>query len=81
VIPIDDGNNPHIITRKVKDALIKNGIRDYMAIRHPGEGGKVLVLTRDNAERQGKYHCRQCGIEFDDTVKLGVHLRLHYLIA
>jgi hypothetical protein len=50
VIPIDDGNNPHIITRKVKGALIKNGIRDYMAIRHPREEGKVLVLTRDNAE-------------------------------
>jgi hypothetical protein len=81
VIPIDDENNSHTTTRKVKDALIKNGLSDYVAIRHPDEEGKVLVLMRDDAERQGKYHCRHCGIEFDDSVRLGVHLRLHYVIA
>jgi hypothetical protein len=54
VIPIDDENNPLISTWKVKDALIKNRIRDYVAIRHPGEEGKLLVLTRNDAERQGK---------------------------
>jgi hypothetical protein len=81
VIAIVDENNPHITTRKVKDALIKNGISNYVAIGHPREEHKVIILTRDEAERHGKYHCRHCGIEFDDTVKLSVHQRLHYSIA
>jgi hypothetical protein len=81
VIAIDDESNLHLTTCKVKDALIKNGISNYVAIGHPREERKVIIVTRDEAERRGKYHCRHCGIEFDDTVKLGVHLRLHYLIA
>ena len=81
VIAIDDENNLHITTRKVKDVLIKNRISNYVAIRHPREERKVIIVTRDEAERHGRYHCCHCGIEFDDTVKLGVHLRLHYLIA
>jgi hypothetical protein len=78
---IVDENNSYTITRKVKDALIKNRIGDYVAIKHPEEEGKVLVLTRGDAERQGTYHCRHCGMEFNDSVKLSIHLRLHYMIA
>jgi hypothetical protein len=52
-----------------------------VAIRRSVEEGKVLVLTRNGAERRGKYHCRHRGVEFDDSVKLGVRLRLDYLIA
>jgi hypothetical protein len=81
VIAIDDENNLYITTRKVMDALTKNRISNYVAIGYPREERKVIILTRDEAERHGKYHCRHCGIEFDDTVKLGVHQRLHYLIA
>jgi hypothetical protein len=78
---IVDENNSHTTTRKVKDALIKNRISDYVAIKHPEEEGKVLVLKRSDAERQGTYHCRHCGMEFNDNVKLSIHLRLHYMIA
>jgi hypothetical protein len=78
---IVDENNSHTTTRKVKDALIKNRISDYVAIKHPEEEGKVLVLKRGDAERQGTYHCRHCGMEFNDSVKLSIHLRLHYMIA
>jgi hypothetical protein len=78
---IVDENNSYTITRKVKDALIKNRIGDYVAIKHPEEEGNVLVLTRGDAERQGTYHCRHCGMEFNDSVKLSIHLRLHYMIA
>jgi hypothetical protein len=49
---IVDENNSHTTTRKVKDALIKNRISDYVAIKHPEEEGKVLVLKRGDAERQ-----------------------------
>lgn len=41
---IVDENISHTTTRKVKDALIKNRIGDYVAIKHPEEEGKVLVL-------------------------------------
>jgi hypothetical protein len=51
VIAIDDENNPHIPTRKVKNALIKNGISNYVAIGHPREERKVIIVTRDEAER------------------------------
>jgi hypothetical protein len=34
-----------------KGCLIKNGISNYVAIRHPREEHKVLILTRDEAER------------------------------
>lgn len=78
---IVDENNSHTTTRKVKDALIKNRISDYVAIKHPEEEGKVLVLKRGDAERQGTYHCRHCGMKFNDSVKLSIHLRLHYMIA
>ena len=78
---IVDENISHTTTRKVKDALIKNRIGDYVAIKHPEEEGKVLVLKRGDAERQGTYHCRYCGMEFNDSVKLSIHLRLHYMIA
>jgi hypothetical protein len=54
VIAIDDENNPHVTTLKVKDALIKNGIGNYVAIRHPREERKVLIVTRDEAKRTRK---------------------------
>jgi len=70
VIAIDDENNLHITTRKVKDALIRNGISNYVAVRHPREESKVIIVTRDEAQRHGKYHCRHCGIEFDDKCEV-----------
>jgi hypothetical protein len=63
VIAIDDENNLYITTRKVMDALTKNRISNYVAIGYPREERKVIILTRDEAERHGKYHCRHCGIE------------------
>ena len=73
-------NNIHRTYQKIKDALIKNRIGDYVAIMLHKED-KVVILKRIEAERQGIYHCRHCGMEFDDNVKLSVHLRLHYLMT
>lgn len=74
-------NNIHTTYQKINDALLKNRIGDYVAIKHHIEEDKVVILKRDEAERQGIYHCRHCGMEFDDNVKLSVHLRLHYLMT
>lgn len=74
-------NNIHTTYQKIKDTLLKNRIGDYVAIKHHKEEDKVVILKRVEAERQGIYHCRHCGMEFDDNVKLSVHLRLHYLMT
>lgn len=74
-------NNIHTIYQKIKDTLLKNRIGDFVAIEHHKEKDKVVILKRIEAERQGIYHCRHCGMEFDDNVKLSVHLRLHYLMT
>lgn len=80
-VPIVDENNTHVTKQKVKDALIKNKIGDYVVIKHHEEENKILVLRRDDAEQRGIYHCRHCGMEFDDHIKLSVHLRLHFVVA
>jgi hypothetical protein len=74
-------NNIHTTYQKIKDTLLKNRIGDYVAIKHHKEEDKVVILKRVEAERQGISHCRHCGMEFDDNVKLSVHLRLHYLMT
>jgi hypothetical protein len=43
VIAIDDENNLHITTRKVKDALIKNGISNFVAIGILERNVKLLL--------------------------------------
>jgi hypothetical protein len=78
-VPLIEENNTHRTYQKIKDALIKNRIGDYVAIKLHKED-KVVILKRVEAERQGIYHCRHCGMEFDDNIKLSVHLRLHYLM-
>ena len=79
-VPLIEENNTHRTYQKIKDALIKNRISDYVAIKLHKED-KVVILKRVEAERQGIYHCRHCGMEFDDNIKLSVHLRLHYLMT
>ena len=79
-VRIVEENNIHTTYQKIKDTLLKNRIGDYVAIKHHKED-KVVILKRVEAERQGIYHCRHCGMEFDDNVKLSVHLRLHYLMT
>jgi hypothetical protein len=78
---VDDENDTHVTKQKVKDALIKNKIDEYVAIKHHEEENKVLILRKDDAEQHGIYHCRHCGMEFDNHIKLGVHLRLHFVVA
>jgi hypothetical protein len=61
-------NNNHTTYQKIKDTLLKNRIGDYVAIKHHKEEDEVVILKRIEAKRQGIYHCRHCGMEFDDSV-------------
>ena len=74
-------NNIHTIYQKIKDTLLKNRIGDFVGMKHHKERGRGIIAEEIEAERQGIYHCRHCGMEFDDNVKLSVHLRLHYLMT
>ena len=80
-VPLVEENNTHRTYQKIKDVLIKNRISDYVAIKHHKDEDKVVILTRADAERHGIYHCRHCGMEFDDSIELSVHMRLHYVIT
>ena len=78
----DDKNDIHRIERMIKDILIKRRIHDYVVIRNilcKGEN-QIVIVKREHAERLGVYHCRHCGMVFEDEIQLSNHLRMHYLI-
>jgi hypothetical protein len=79
-VQLVEENNTHKTYQKIKDALIKNRIGDYVAIKHHQDKDKVVILKRADAERHGIYHCRHCGMEFDDSIELSIHMRLHYVM-
>ena len=68
------------IKQKVKDILIRNSVSDYMVITDPETPNNLIVLKRSGLQSQSELHCRHCGMEFDDQIQLGNHLRIHYMI-
>jgi hypothetical protein len=74
-------NNTYYTKQRLNDALIKNRIHNYVAVLHPKAGDKVVIVQRTNAEQLGTHHCRHCGMEFEDKIKLSIHLRIHYNVA
>jgi hypothetical protein len=77
----NDKNDIHRIERMIKDILIKRRIHDYVVIQDAKEGeNQIIIVKRKHAEQLGVYHCRHCGMEFEDEIQLSNHLRMHYLI-
>jgi len=77
----NDKNDIHRIERVIKDILIKRRIHDYVVIPDTKEGeNRIIIVKREHAERLGIYHCRHCGMAFEDEIQLSNHLRMHYLI-
>jgi hypothetical protein len=68
------------IKQILKDALIRNRIRDYVVIEDPQEKDMLMVLKKAHAERLGIYHCPHCGMAFDSEIQLATHHRMHYYI-
>lgn len=68
------------IKQKVKDILIRNSISDYIVTTNPKIPNGLMVLKRSGAQSSSELHCRHCGMEFDDQIQLGNHLRIHYMI-
>lgn len=68
------------IKQKVKNILIANAINDYLVMSNSQVPTELIVLERSKAESLGEVNCRHCGMEFEDQIQLGNHLRIHYLI-
>ena len=66
--------------RMIKDILIKRRIHDYVVIHDAEEEDKIVILKREHSEQLGVYHCRHCGMAFENQIQLSAHLRMHYFI-
>jgi hypothetical protein len=73
-------DNVNNLTRRLKDILIKNKIRDYVVVLDPSGHDIIRILERANVENSGICHCIHCGMEFDNEMQLSVHHRIHYVI-
>ena len=68
------------IKQRIKDILIKQRIKDYVVINDTDNNNQLKIVNKDHAEKLGIYHCRHCGINFEDQIQLSTHQRLHYFI-
>ncbi|MGC2569894.1 MAG: hypothetical protein WA364_00165 [Candidatus Nitrosopolaris sp.] len=76
----DNKSDLRRIERMMKDILIKRRIHDYVVIQDEKEENKIVILKREHGEQLGIYHCRHCGMAFEDEIQLSTHLRMHYLM-
>jgi hypothetical protein len=81
IITLDKGNGDiQKIERMIKDILIKRRIDDYVVIQDAKEKDKIVILKREHGEQLGIYHCRHCGMAFEDEIQLTAHQRIHFFI-
>ena len=81
IITLDKGKGDiQKIERIIKDILIKRRIDDYVVIQDAKEKDKIIILEREHGEQIGIYHCRHCGMAFEDEIQLTAHQRIHFFI-
>jgi hypothetical protein len=82
VIVIDEYENTKMkdIEREVKDILIKRRISEYVPIRTDENKNGIVIVPRHQAEHIGLYHCRHCGMTFEDEIHLVTHQRIHFFM-
>lgn len=82
IITLDSDHKRELqkIERMIKDILIKRRIHDYVVVQDAEEEHKIVILKREHGEQLGIYHCRHCGMGFEDEIQLSTHLRMHYQI-
>ena len=81
IITLDKGKSDiKKIERMIKDILIKRRIDDYVVIQDAKEKDKIVILGREHGEQIGIYHCRHCGMAFEDEIQLTAHQRIHFSI-
>ncbi|MGN6559263.1 MAG: hypothetical protein ACTHJ2_01945, partial [Candidatus Nitrosocosmicus sp.] len=75
-------NEKHVnkIKHKLKEIFISKAIDDYIVVNDEINNNKLVILKRSQVESKGLYHCRHCGLEFEDEIQLGSHMRMHFFI-
>ena len=68
------------IKHQIKDLFISKAISEYIVVQDKAVTNKLMILMRSHGESEGMHHCRHCGMEFEDEIQLGSHLRIHFLI-
>jgi hypothetical protein len=54
----------------IKDILIKRRIHEYVVVQDAkDEEGRIVILKREHGEQIGIYHCRHCGMTFEDEIQ------------
>jgi hypothetical protein len=81
IITLDkDKSDVQKIERMIKDILIRRRIDDYVVVKDAKEKDKIVILKREHGEQLGIYHCRHCGMAFEDEIQLTAHQRIHFFI-
>ncbi|MDQ3853445.1 MAG: hypothetical protein M3299_11480 [Thermoproteota archaeon] len=80
VLNSNDKRDLQKIERMTKDILIKRRVYDHVVIQDAEEKDKIVILKREHSEQLGIYHCRHCGMAFEDEIQLSTHLRMHFFI-
>lgn len=80
-IELDEKSNRlNEIKLKLKEILIRLGITDYVVTIDSDTFESLIFLERSILETKGVLLCRHCGMEFEDEIQLGNHLRIHFII-
>lgn len=68
------------INLRLKEILVRLAVPDYVVIKDSNSPDNLTFLERSKVESKGVLHCRHCGMEFEDEIQLGNHLRIHFII-
>lgn len=65
---------------KLKEILTRTAVTEYVVTKDPNNSESLIFIERSKLESVGILHCRHCGMEFEDEIQLGNHLRVHFII-
>lgn len=77
---LEESINIDLIKTKLKEMLTRISEPGYVVTTDDSSAQTIVFLDRTKAESIGILHCRHCGMEFEDEMQLGNHLRVHYNI-
>ena len=80
IITLSGENDIGMIKQRLKDILIKNRIRDFVAMVDLEDQNRIIIIKKEHAQTLGVHHCPHCGMEFENEIQLSVHQRIHYMV-
>ena len=80
IVTLSGENDIGMIKQRLKDILIKNRIRDFVAMVDLEDQNRIIIIKKEHAQTLGVHHCPHCGMEFENEIQLSVHQRIHYIV-